>query len=54
MEITVTELEPLTEFFEAENYNKDYYESHKNAPYCQIIINPKLEKIQKEFAKLLK
>lgn len=50
----VTELEPLTEFYEAENYHRDYYENNKSAPYCQIIINPKLEKVQKEFVKLLK
>ena len=49
----VTELEPLKEFFEAENYHQDYYESHKDAPYCQIIINPKLDKVQREFVKLL-
>ena len=50
----VTTLEPLKEFYEAENYHKDYYENNKNAPYCQIIINPKLEKVQKEFNNLLK
>lgn len=50
----VTELEPFSEFFEAENYHQDYYESHKDAPYCQVIVNPKLEKVQKEFANLLK
>lgn len=50
----VTELEPFKEFYEAEDYHKNYYESHKDAPYCQIIINPKLEKVEKKFANLLK
>lgn len=50
----VTEVVPLDVFYMAENYHKDYYENHKEAPYCQIIINPKLEKVQKEFANLLK
>lgn len=50
----VTEVTPFTEFFEAENYHQDYYESHKDAPYCQIIIYPKVEKIQQKFAELLK
>jgi peptide-methionine (S)-S-oxide reductase len=50
----VTELLPLEAFYEAEDYHKDYFETHQNAPYCQIIINPKLEKVQKEFANLLK
>lgn len=50
----VTELEPLSEFFEAEEYHKDYYARNKSAPYCQIVINPKLDKVKKQFAKLLK
>jgi peptide-methionine (S)-S-oxide reductase len=50
----VTDLEPLGTFYVAENYHKDYYERNKNAPYCEIIINPKLEKVQKEFSALLK
>ncbi|MBX4206532.1 peptide-methionine (S)-S-oxide reductase MsrA [Candidatus Parcubacteria bacterium] len=54
IEGAVTELVPFTEFFEAENYHRDYFESHKDAPYCQIVINPKLDKVQKEFANLLK
>lgn len=54
IEGAVTELAPLVEFFPAENYHHDYYEAHKDAPYCQVVINPKLDKIQKEFAELLK
>lgn len=54
IEGAVTGLEPFTEFFEAEDYHRNYYESHKDQPYCQIIINPKLDKVQKEFANLLK
>jgi peptide-methionine (S)-S-oxide reductase len=50
----VTELEPLTDFYEAENYHKDYFERNPGNPYCSIIINPKLEKVQKEYAALLK
>ena len=50
----VTELEPLENFYQAENYHHDYYEAHKDTPYCQIIINPKLEKVQKDFTSLLK
>lgn len=50
----VTGLESLNQFYEAENYHKDYYENNKNMPYCQVIINPKLNKVQKEFATLLK
>jgi peptide-methionine (S)-S-oxide reductase len=50
----VTALEPFTVFYEAENYHKDYFESHPGNPYCELVINPKLEKVQKQFAQLLK
>lgn len=50
----VTEVVPLDKFFEAENYHKNYYENHKDAPYCQIVIAPKMEKLNKKFAKLIK
>lgn len=50
----VTELEPLDAFYEAEDYHKDYFAKNSSAPYCQLVINPKLEKVQKEFASLLK
>ncbi|MES2225164.1 MAG: peptide-methionine (S)-S-oxide reductase MsrA [Patescibacteria group bacterium] len=49
----VTQVEPLTKFYEAEDYHRDYYANHANAGYCQVVINPKLEKVQKEFADLL-
>jgi len=50
----VTEVVPLEAFYEAEDYHKDYYERNKNAGYCQLVINPKIEKVQKKFAELLK
>lgn len=49
----VTTVEPLKEFFIAEDYHQKYYENHKDAPYCQLVINPKLEKVQQKFAELL-
>lgn len=49
----VTELEPLDTFYEAENYHRDYFATHPDNPYCEVVINPKLEKVQKEFANLL-
>lgn len=50
----VTELKLLDKFFPAENYHLDYYKNHPENPYCELIINPKLEKVQKRFAELLK
>ncbi len=49
-----TELEPLGAFYVAENYHQDYFARNKSAPYCELIINPKLEKVQEKFAHLLK
>ncbi len=50
----VTEVVPLTAFYEAENYHKDYFERNGEQAYCQIVINPKLEKVVQEFGELLK
>ncbi len=50
----VTEVLPFIAFFEAENYHKDYYERNKEDSYCELVINPKLEKVKKDFLNLLK
>lgn len=49
-----TTIEPYTVFYPAEEYHKDYYERNGGQVYCQIVIAPKLQKVQQEFAKLLK
>lgn len=49
----VTELIPLQEFFPAEDYHKDYFKKNSSAPYCQLIIEPKVEKVRKRFAELV-
>lgn len=50
----VTVVEPLTVFYEAEDYHHDYYDTHKNAAYCALVIAPKLDKLEKRFSALLK
>lgn len=50
----VTEVRPLDTFYPAENYHRDYYARNKEAPYCQVVINPKLKKVKEKFAALLK
>jgi len=50
----VTQLVPFTKFYKAEDYHQDYYNQHKNAPYCQLVIQPKLEKFEKVFKDRLK
>ncbi len=49
----VTEVAPFDIFYSAEDYHKNYFENHKDAPYCQLVIDPKLEKVQKDFGELL-
>jgi peptide-methionine (S)-S-oxide reductase len=41
----VTEIKPLTAFYKAENYHQDYFNKNPNAPYCRLVIKPKLEKL---------
>jgi len=41
----VTEIQPLTRFYKAENYHQEYFTNHPNAPYCTFVIRPKLEKL---------
>lgn len=50
----VTTVEPLTEFYEAEDYHQQYYANNPYQPYCQVTIPPKLQKLHKQFAPLLK
>lgn len=50
----VTEISPIAEFYPAEDYHQNYYNLNGNAPYCSYVIQPKLEKFEKVFAKKLK
>ncbi len=50
----VTELVPSSEFYEAEDYHKNYLENHPENQYCQYVILPKLEKFRKQFKDKLK
>jgi peptide-methionine (S)-S-oxide reductase len=50
----VTDVAPLGEFYDAENYHRQYFKNHPEVGYCQVIIEPKVEKLQKQFADLLK
>lgn len=50
----VTTLEPLTKFYRAEEYHQNYYANNKTQPYCQMVIQPKMEKFEKLFKSKLK
>ena len=41
-----TEIRKLEDFYVAEDYHQKYYENHKDAPYCQLVIEPKLDKLK--------
>lgn len=50
----VTDLKILSQsgtgiFYPAENYHKDYFNKNDHAPYCQLVILPKVEKIKKKY-----
>ncbi len=50
----VTTLEPFTKFYKAEDYHQNYYQNNKSQPYCQMVIQPKIEKFEKVFKDRLK
>jgi peptide-methionine (S)-S-oxide reductase len=45
----VTEISPVSQFYEAEDYHQNYYNQHANQPYCAFVIQPKLNKFIEEF-----
>jgi peptide-methionine (S)-S-oxide reductase len=50
----VTEVKPLDVFYPAEESNRQFYKNNTESPYCQVVINPKMEKLKKRFNELLK
>lgn len=50
----VTEVKPLVHFYPAEDYHQKYYQRNREAPYCQLVINPKLAKLRGEYRHKLK
>jgi len=49
-----TEVKKFEKFYPAESYHRNYYNNNQNMPYCQVVINPKLQKLREKFAGLLK
>lgn len=45
----VTEIVPLTRFYAAEEYHRNYFRNHPEAGYCRLVIRPKVEKFRKAF-----
>ena len=49
----VTEVVAFGKFYEAEEEHKDFYKRNPDMMYCQIVIQPKLDKVRGEFSVLL-
>jgi peptide-methionine (S)-S-oxide reductase len=50
----VTEVEPLTQFYPAEDYHQDYFEKNPSQPYCRAVVAPKVSKFRKLYLDRLK
>ena len=50
----VTTIEPLTEFFDAEDYHQNYVVHHPNDPYVRQWAIPKIAKVKKLFPELIR
>ena len=49
-----TQISPLEVFYEAEEYHQNYFNTHPNQGYCQLVINPKVAKLRKIYFTKLK
>lgn len=47
----VTEIVPLDEFYDAEEYHQDYFARNPANPYCPVVISPKVAKAKKAYTK---
>lgn len=50
----VTEITAFTTFYKAEEYHRNYYLNNPDKSYCVYVIDPKIQKVKKEFRNLLK
>ena len=50
----VTKTEPFRNFYRAEEYHQNFYERNNYQPYCQLVINPKIDKLIKEFNDIIR
>src|SRR5260221_8467656 len=50
----VTEIKPFDQFFTAEQHHQNYYDTNQNAPYCSLVIAPKVKKLLEKFGNEVK
>ena len=50
----VTEVEPVKDFYIAEDYHQEYFAKNPSQPYCMAVVAPKVSKFRKHYLDLLK
>jgi peptide-methionine (S)-S-oxide reductase len=50
----VTQVVPAPTFYKAEDYHQEYFRNNPTQGYCQAVVAPKVAKLRKHFAALLK
>lgn len=50
----VTEITPINNYYQAEDYHQDYFSNNPENQYCNMVVAPKLAKFKKKFASVLK
>jgi len=50
----VTTIEPLTQFYAAEDYHQEYYDNNPENRYCQLVVAKKIQKFLATYSHLLK
>ena len=48
----VTEVQPLANYWPAEEYHQDFFEKNPNQGYCMAVAGPKVAKFRKTFTEL--
>ncbi len=50
----VTEVVPFTNFYEADESHREFYDRNREYGYCRLVIDPKIQKLYKGFSDKLK
>ena len=50
----ITEITPVSEFYNAEDYHQNYFNQNSSKSYCAFVIQPKLNKFEQEFKEKIK
>ena len=53
-DLIITEISPVSSFFPAEDYHKNYYSNNDGNMYCQAVVRPKVELFREVFQDIIK